>query len=82
MGGGQSFNIGLPNLKLFPYVGAYSAAPNTHSNSTLFPDGGTAAKQQLKLLFISYGTNDNLISFGTRVHEFWKVNINIFSFFS
>lgn len=70
MGGGQSFNIGLPNLKLFPYVGAYSAAPNTHSNSTLFPDGGTAAKQQLKLLFISYGTNDNLISFGTRVHEF------------
>ncbi|NRT62206.1 enterochelin esterase-like enzyme [Clostridium saccharoperbutylacetonicum] len=70
MGGGQSFNIGLQNLKLFPYVGAYSAAPNTHSNSKLFPDGGTAAKQQLKLLFISYGTNDSLINFGTGVHEF------------
>jgi enterochelin esterase-like enzyme len=70
MGGGQSFNIGLPNLQLFPYVGAYSAAPNTHSNSTLFPDGGTAAKQQLKLLFISYGTNDGLINNGTGVHTF------------
>jgi len=70
MGGGQSFNIGLTNLNLFPYVGAYSAAPNTHSNSVLFPDGGTSAKQLLKLLFISYGTNDNLISFGQGVHNY------------
>ncbi|MDP4183213.1 MAG: alpha/beta hydrolase-fold protein, partial [Bacillota bacterium] len=65
MGGGQTFNIGLPHVDLFPYVGAFSAAPNTYSNSKLFPDGGTAVKQQLKLLFISYGTNDNHITFGT-----------------
>jgi enterochelin esterase-like enzyme len=74
MGGGQSFNIGLPHLDLFPYIGAYSAAPNTYSNSKLFPDGGSAAKQQLKLLFISYGTNDSLISFGTGVHNFCDTN--------
>ncbi|HEY8463109.1 MAG TPA: cellulose binding domain-containing protein [Bacillota bacterium] len=74
MGGGQSFNIGLTNLKLFPYVGAYSAAPNTYSNSRLFPDGGTAAKQQLKLLFISCGTNDSLLSFSQRVHDYCDAN--------
>jgi enterochelin esterase-like enzyme len=74
MGGGQSFNIGLPHLNLFPYIGAFSAAPNTYANSKLFPDGGTAAKQQLKLLFISYGTNDNLISFGTGVHNYCDSN--------
>ena len=74
MGGGQSFNIGLPNLKLFPYIGAYSAAPNTYSNSRLFPDGGTAAKQQLKLLFISCGTNDSLLNFSQRVHDYCDVN--------
>ncbi|WP_143316530.1 RICIN domain-containing protein [Clostridium sp. HBUAS56017] len=70
MGGGQSFNIGLQNLNSFAYIGAYSAAPNTHSNSQLFRDGGTAAKNQLKLLFISCGTSDNLINFGTGVHNF------------
>jgi enterochelin esterase-like enzyme len=74
MGGGQSFNIGLTHLNLFPYIGAYSAAPNTYANSKLFPDGGIAAKQQLKLLFISYGTNDNLISFGTGVHNYCNTN--------
>jgi enterochelin esterase-like enzyme len=74
MGGGQSFNIGLPHLDLFPYIGAYSAAPNTYSSSKLFPDGGTKAKQLLKLLFISYGTNDNLISFGTGVHNYCDSN--------
>lgn len=70
MGGGQSFNIGLQNLNLFAYVGAYSAAPNTHSNSQLFPDGGSAANKQLKLLFISCGTSDGLINFGAGVHNF------------
>ncbi|OYP57665.1 hypothetical protein CG709_00845, partial [Lachnotalea glycerini] len=35
MGGGQSFNIGLPNLDKFAYIGTYSEAPNTHSNLSL-----------------------------------------------
>ncbi len=70
MGGGQAFNIGLLNLNQFPYVGAFSAAPDTLPNAQLFPDNGAAAQQKLKFLFISYGTNDNLISFGTNVHNF------------
>ena len=70
MGGGQTFNIGLTNLDLFPYIGAFSAAPNTYATSRLFPDNGAAAKSMLKLLFISCGTNDNLISFGEGVHNY------------
>lgn len=70
MGGGQAFNIGLLNLDKYPYVGAFSAAPDTLPNDQLFPDGGTAAKQKLKFLFISYGTTDSLINFGTSVHTY------------
>lgn len=74
MGGGQSFNIGLTNLNLFPYVGAFSPAPNTLPNSQLFPDNGASARELLKFLFISYGTTDNLISFGTGVHNYCDSN--------
>ncbi len=70
MGGGQTFNNGLTHLDVFPYIGSFSAAPNTYANSQLFPDNGTATKKLMKLLFISYGTNDNLISFGTGVHNY------------
>ena len=74
MGGGQSFNIGLTNLDKFAYIGPISSAPNTYANNRLFPDGGAAARQQLKLFFIACGTNDNLIGFGQRVHEFCLSN--------
>lgn len=74
MGGGQSLNTGLLNLNLFPYVGAFSPAPNTLSNSQLFPDNGASARELLKVLFISYGTTDNLISFGTGVHNYCDSN--------
>ncbi len=74
MGGGQSFNIGLTNLDKFPYVGAFSAAPNTMSTNQLFPNNGATAKQMLKFLFISYGTTDSLINNGTNVHNFCDSN--------
>lgn len=70
MGGGQTFNIGLTNLDIFPYLGTFSAAPNTKQVSQLFPDGGTAAKQKLKMFFITCGTSDGLISNSQRVHDF------------
>ena len=70
MGGGQTFNIGLTNLDYFAYVGSFSAAPNTKSTNVLFPDGGAAAKQKLKLFYISCGTTDSLIQFGANVHNF------------
>lgn len=74
MGGGQTFNIGLTHLDLFPHLGAFSSAPNTKSNSVLFPDGGTAAKQQLKTFLISCGTADSLKSFGDGVHNYCVTN--------
>ena len=74
MGGGQSLNIGLPNPSLFPYVGAFSAAPDTYDNSTLFPDGGTLVKQLTKFLFISYGNYDSLMPYGTGVSNYCDTN--------
>ena len=74
MGGGQTFNIGLPHLDLFPYLGPISAAPNTYDNSRLFPDGGAAAREQLELFLITCGTADSLLSFSQRVHDYCASN--------
>jgi endo-1,4-beta-xylanase len=70
MGGGQVYNIGLTHLDLLAYLGSFSAAPNTYDNEKLFPDGGIKAGRDLKLLFHSYGINDNLIWNGLHVHLF------------
>ena len=65
MGGGQSLNFGLGNLDKFAWVGGFSSAPNTKAPEVLVPNP-EAAKQQLKLLWISCGDNDNLMSFSER----------------
>lgn len=67
MGGGQSLNFGLGNLDKFAWVGGFSSAPNTKVPETLVPDPETA-KRQLKLLWISCGDKDNLMSFSERTH--------------
>lgn len=69
MGGGQSLNFGLGNPDRFAWVGGFSSAPNTKSPELLVPDP-EAAKRQLKLLWISCGDKDNLISFSKRTHEY------------
>lgn len=69
MGGGQSLNFGLTNLNWFSWIGAFSAAPNTKSPELLVPDP-EKTKQQLKLLFISCGASDYLISFSKRTHDY------------
>ena len=69
MGGGQSLNIGLRNLDKFAWIGAFSAAPNTEKPEVLAPDP-EKTKQELKLLWISYGADDNLVVFGERVHDY------------
>jgi enterochelin esterase-like enzyme len=73
MGGGQSLNIGLPNVDIIPYIGGFSSAPNTYSNSRLFPNP-TNTRNQLKLLFLSIGTNDGLKSFNDGVANFCNSN--------
>lgn len=71
MGGGQSLNFGLGNLDKFAWVGGFSSAPNTKPAEQLFPDPA-AAKDKLKLLFLSCGTRDGLMSFTQRTHTYAK----------
>lgn len=69
MGGGQSLNFGLGNLDKFAWVGGFSSAPNTKRPEELIPDPGEA-KKKLKLLWISCGDNDGLITFSKRTHDY------------
>lgn len=73
MGGGQSLNFGLGNLDQFAWIGGFSSAPNTKPPQELLPDP-QAAKEKLKLLFISCGASDGLISFSKRTHDYLKQN--------
>lgn len=69
MGGGQSLNFGLGNLDKFSWVGGFSSAPNTKKPEELVPDS-EAAKQKLKLLYISCGDKDGLLNFSKRTHDY------------
>lgn len=73
MGGGQSLNFGLGNLDKFAWIGGFSSAPNTKAPEELLPDMA-AAKQKIKLLYMSCGASDGLIRFSTRLHEYAKKN--------
>ena len=73
MGGGQSLNFGLANLEKFAWVGGFSSAPNTKAPEVLVPDP-KKAKEQLKLLWISCGVDDNLMSFSQRTHDYLKAH--------
>lgn len=69
MGGGQSLNFGLGNLDKFAWVGGFSSAPNTKPPQELLPNP-TEAISKLKLLWISCGDNDGLLSFSKRTHDY------------
>jgi len=73
MGGGQSLNFGLGHLDKFAWVGAFSAAPNTRTPEELAPDPA-ATRRQLKLLWISCGDADGLITYSRRTHEYLRRN--------
>ncbi len=73
MGGGQSLNFGLGNLDKFAWIGGFSSAPNTKIPAELIPNV-SAAKEKIKLLFISCGASDGLISFSKRTHHYLKQN--------
>jgi enterochelin esterase-like enzyme len=71
MGGGQSLDYGLANLDTFAWVGGFSSAPNTRPPEQLVPDPAKAT-QMLKLLWISCGDRDGLITFSQRTHVYLK----------
>lgn len=71
MGGGQSLDFGLGNLDTFAWVGGFSSAPNTRTPEQLVPDPAKAT-QMLKLLWLSAGNKDGLITFSQRTHVYLK----------
>lgn len=73
MGGGQTFNFGLGHLDTFAWIGAFSAAPNTRSDAELLPDPA-AAREKIRLLYISCGNKDGLMNISQRVHRLMKAN--------
>jgi enterochelin esterase-like enzyme len=73
MGGGQSLNFGLGNLDKFTWVGGFSSAPNTKKPEELVPNP-EVTKNKLKLLWLSCGDKDGLISFSKRTHDYLKTN--------
>jgi enterochelin esterase-like enzyme len=73
MGGGQSLNFGLGNLDKFAWIGGFSSAPNTKRPEELVPDP-EKAKNMIKLLWISCGDADGLITFSRRTHEYLRAH--------
>src|SRR5208282_52812 len=71
MGGGQSLNFGLKHLDTFAWVGGFSSAPNTKPPAELVPNPA-AAREQLKLLYLSCGNKDGLINISQGVHAYLK----------
>ena len=69
MGGGQSLNFGLGNLDKFAWIGGFSSAPNTKRPEELVPNP-EEAKKKLKLLWVSCGDSDRLITFSKRTHDY------------
>jgi enterochelin esterase-like enzyme len=73
MGGGQSLNFGLGNLDRFAWIGGFSSAPNTKLPAELVPVPEDARKK-LKLLWISCGDKDGLITYSKRTHDYLNTN--------
>ena len=71
MGGGQTLNFGLAHLDTFAWLGAFSSAPNTKPPGELVPDPARA-REKLKLLYLSSGNKDGLISISQGVHRYLK----------
>ena len=69
MGGGQTLNFGLGHLDTFAWIGAFSSAPNTQPPEVLVPDPARA-RAQIRLLYLSCGNKDGLISFSQRTHRY------------
>jgi enterochelin esterase-like enzyme len=69
MGGGQSLNFGLANLATFASVGGFSSAPNTAAPAALVKDV-PAAREKLKVLWVSCGDQDNLFNISEGVHKY------------
>ncbi len=69
MGGGQGLTFGLKNTDTFAWVGGFSAAPNLNQSPTNY-----AAMRTLKVIFISCGDQDGLLSGSRNLHNHLTTN--------
>ena len=72
MGGSESLLTGLNNLDKFAWVGAFSSGGIPEEFEKDFPGLDAKANQQLKLLWISCGTEDHLIKINRDLREWLK----------
>lgn len=71
MGGGQTLNFGFAHLDTFAWLGGFSSAPNTRPPAELVTDPA-AARQKLRLVYLSCGNQDGLINISQGVHRWLK----------
>ncbi len=67
MGGGQALNFGLGHLDTFGWVAGFSPAPNTQAAAGLLAQS-EPARGQLRLLYLSCGSQDGLIDVARNFH--------------
>jgi enterochelin esterase-like enzyme len=72
MGGSESLLTGLNNLDKFAWIGAFSSAGLPEDFQSDFPSLNPKANQQLRLLWIACGTEDDLIDLNRRFREWLK----------
>jgi enterochelin esterase-like enzyme len=73
MGGGQTINFGFPHTDVFHAIGPFSAAPNTKPPAETIPDP-TVVSRDVKVIFISCGDQDRLLSYSQTYHDFLDQN--------
>lgn len=73
MGGGQAVNFGFANMDKFAWIGGFSSAPNMKPPSELIEDTDRV-RQQMKMIWLSCGRKDNLMSFSQRLHTYLSEN--------
>ena len=68
MGGAESLYVGLNNIDRFAWVGAFSSGGLGENFDAEFPKlNGDTVNKKLKLLYVSCGTSDGLITFNRRL---------------
>ncbi len=70
MGGAESLYTGLNNINRFAWIGAFSSGGLAEDFNAAFPGLDSKANAQLRLLWISCGTEDRLIE-GNRKFRDW-----------
>jgi enterochelin esterase-like enzyme len=73
MGGAESLLTGLNTLNQFTWIGAFSSGGESDNFDTDFPTLDAKANQQLHLLWIACGTEDDLIGINRQLRA-WLVS--------